>query len=101
MSVLLRKTRAHLPIMSVTLLAGAKKNCSSVPEVCSVLTLCPMPQTAVPKRVMKMKPRKKKMKPPPEAALVVGVVGVKSVTPRAKKKNHMGVLMNSPIIHAG
>jgi hypothetical protein len=55
----------------------------------------------VPKRIMKRNPKKKKLIPPPCGEVEEGDVGAKSVTPRAKKKNHNGVLMNSPTIQAG
>jgi hypothetical protein len=53
------------------------------------------------KRIMKTNPKKKKLTPPSCGAPEERDVGAKSVTPSAKKKNHSGVLMNSPTIHAG
>jgi len=84
-------------------LAGARKNCSNVPDVCSFLTLWPTPHTDVLKRTMKTKPKKKEMIPGLNSAAFVPVdpTGANSVTPKAKKKNQSGVLTNSPIIQAG
>jgi hypothetical protein len=48
---------------------------------------------------MKMNPKKKKPKPPLREDEVA--VGANNVTPRAKKKNQSGVLMNSPKTQAG
>jgi hypothetical protein len=61
--------------------------------------LCPTPQTEVLKRIMKMKPKKKKLRPLPGGSAVV--VAAKRVTPNAKKKNQRGVAMKSPRSHAG
>jgi hypothetical protein len=60
-----------------------------------------MPHMPVPKRIMKTNPKKKKFIPPSCGRLEERDVGEKSVTPSAKKKNHSGVLMNSPTIQAG
>jgi hypothetical protein len=60
-----------------------------------------MPHTPVLKRIMKTKPKKKKLIPPPCGEPGEKDVGAKRVTPSAKKKNHSGVLMNSPTIQAG
>jgi hypothetical protein len=60
-----------------------------------------MPHTPVLKRIMKTNPKKKKLIPPSCGELEERDVGAKSVTPSAKKKNHNGVLMISPIIQAG
>jgi hypothetical protein len=50
---------------------------------------------------MKTNPKKKKVIPPSSGEVEEVDVGANSVTPSAKKKNHNGVLMNSPTIHAG
>jgi hypothetical protein len=49
--------------------------------------------------MMKMNPKKKKLIPPVRE--VTAMVGANNVTPSAKKKNQSGVLMNSPMTHAG
>ena len=102
MSESVMKILAHRPKISVARFAGARKNCSNVPPVCSFLTLCPTPHTEVLKRTMNTKP-KKKYAIPISKPWVEGceATGTNNVTPSAKKKNHSGVLMNSPISHAG
>lgn len=92
---------AHLPKINVARLAGARKNCSKVPDSCSFLTLWPTPHTDVLNSTMKTKPKKK------EATLglitfpAADATGAKSVTPNATKKNQRGVLTNSPTTQAG
>ena len=103
MSESVRNILAHLPKISVARLAGARKNCSNVPDVCSFLTLWPTPQTDVLNSMMKTNPKKNEASPEPDPWMpeAAEATGAKRVTPRAKKKNQSGVLTNSPIIHAG